>query len=233
VLTVAAGLVFAAPSVARAEAACNDCCKYACIEARRLFEEGMQKTYASLAARGKALTAAQLDDEVAKAKTRLSQEENARVGALPSCAWHWPESGSVDSMKWRSLGWSIQDLGGGQMSYGMKIETNMKTCDLREDQVEMLRKVAPCPGFADATAAHENVHVAQCKKRGGGVDVPASVHAQDEVEGTAAGIKSLAALRDGAQKACQIKSCQNKSANEAADQLKQDLPQLKKAKGSK
>jgi hypothetical protein len=233
VLTVALGLVFAAPSVARAEASCSDCCKYACIEARRLFEDGMQKTYASLAARGKAVTAAQFDDEVGKAKTRLAQEENARIGALPSCEWHFPEPGSVELMQWRSLGWSIQDLGSGRTAYGMKIETNMKTCAVRNDQLEMLRKIAPCAGFADATAEHENVHVAQCKKRGAGVDVPASVHAQDEVEGTAAGVKKLAALRDGAQQACKEKSCPNKSANEVADQLKQDLPQLKKAKGSK
>jgi hypothetical protein len=232
-LRVATALVFAMPSVARAEGSCNDCCKYACIEARRLLEDGMQKTYAALAARGKALTAAQFDDEVSKAKTRLAQEEEARVGALPACAWDFPKRGSVDSMKWRSLGWSIQDMGGGRMAYGINVETNMKDCSVRDDQIAILRKIAPCTGFADATTEHENTHVAQCKKRGAGVDVSPSVHAQDEVAGTAAGVKKLTALRDGAQQSCNVKSCPNKSANDIADQLKQDLPQLKKAKGGK
>lgn len=233
VLMVATVLLGNAPSVARAEASCSDCCKYACIEARRSYEDGMQKAYAALAARGKALTAAQLDDEIGKTAARLAQEESARVGALPSCEWHWPEPGSIEMMQWRALGWSIHTLDDGRISYGMKIETNMKTCEVRSEQLDMLRKVAPCAGFADATAAHENAHLAQCKKRGAGVDVPSSVHAQDEAEATAAGVKTLSALRDGAQQACKQKSCPSSNANEAADQLAKDLPQLKKAKGSK
>jgi hypothetical protein len=130
-------------------------------------------------------------------------------------------------------GGSIRDLGGGRIAYGLNIETDMTTCTVKEKQLEMLRKVAPCGGYADATAAHENTHVAQCKKRGAGVSVPPNVQAQDEVAGSAAGVQKLEALREEARSACKLKSCPDRNANAAADRLRADLPVLQTAKGGK
>jgi hypothetical protein len=224
VLAVFAVLASASLS-ARAATPCKDCCQLPCVEAEIRYALQMQKWYRDQTVARTQTYEAYEAAEGAKA-AELSRERAKGVGVLPACGWNLPDPKDTIGMRqWSSVGWSMRTDEKGNITYGFSLKTDLKSCKLREDQVEKYREVVPCSGIADAVEKHERFHAASCKP--GQTRTVAQI-AQDEVSAYDVELKELDSLKQALEKVCSKGTCTTKhEGGDVKKRLEEELETLR------
>ena len=214
-----------APFAARAATPCSDCCQLPCVEAEIRYALEMQQWYRSQTGSSRQTYEAYEAAERAKA-AELSRKRTQGVGVLPACKWNLPDPRDSIAMRYfTSAGWTIETDANGNLTYGFSLKTNLKTCTLREDQVEKYRELTPCRGIADAVEKHERFHVASCKP--GQTRTVAQI-AQDEVKAYDEELKELDNLKQSLEKVCNKGTCTTKhEGGDVKKRLEEELEALK------
>jgi len=224
---VLAVLAFLAPAPFAAKAAtpCTDCCQLPCVEAEIRYALEMQEWYRSQIGAHRQTYEAYEAAEKAKA-TELSRKRAKSVGVLPACGWNLPDTRDPVAMRyWSSAGWTVESDANGNVSYGFSLKTNLKTCTLRQDQVDKYREVTPCTGIANAVEKHERFHVASCTP--GQTRTVAQI-AQDEVKAYDEELKELDKLKQALEKVCNKGTCETKhEGGDVKKRLEEELETLK------
>jgi hypothetical protein len=224
VLAVFATLA-SAPFAAQAATPCTDCCQLPCVEAEIRYALEMKEWYRSQTGAGRQTFEAYEAAENAKAQ-ELARKRSKSVGVLPACAWNVPDPRDSIAMRyWASVGWTIKSDANGNLDYGYGLKTDLKTCKLREDQVEKYREVTPCSGIADAAEKHERFHVTSCTP---GQNRTVAQIAQDEVKADDVELKELDNLKQALEKACSKGTCKTKhEGGDVKKRLEEELETLR------
>jgi len=225
VLAVLAVLV-SAPFAAQAATPCTDCCQLPCVEAEIRYALKMQEWYRSQVGI-RNLTAEKYEAGEKAKGAELSRERIKGVGALPACAWHFPDpNDNIAMRRWYSVGWGfVHDEKGDFFSFSLK--TDPKECTLRESQVKQLREVTACTGIAEAAEKHERFHVTSCQPHKGQSRTVAQI-AQDEVAAYDVELKELDNLKKTLEKVCEKTTCTTKhEGGDVKKRLEEELETLK------
>jgi DNA repair exonuclease SbcCD ATPase subunit len=229
-LILIAAVLALAPALARAGTPCNDCCQMPCVEAEIKYATKIQDWYRSQQGI-RNLTLEQYEAAEKAKAAELARERARAVGKLTACTWKLPDpkKDPLGMKRWNLVKWSVKEDDKGNLEYDFSMKTNVRTCELREDQISLYHEIAPCAGIADAAEQHERAHVRQCGPRGGRVPTVAEI-VKGEVDAYDVELKELNALRESLQKVCDKGTCKDKETNtgEVRRQLEKELEDLKK-----
>lgn len=227
VLAVFAVLTWA-PLAAQAATPCKDCCQLPCVEAEIRYALKMQEWYR--AQQGIRNLTAEKYEEAEKAMAQELSKERARgVGVLPACSWKLPDprKDPLAMKPWNLVKWSVKEDDKGNLLYDFSMKTNLKTCELREDQVSLYHEIVPCAGIADAAEKHERFHVTSCGPHRGQNRNAAQI-AADEVAAYDVELKELDALKQALEKICSKTTCQTKhEGGDVKKRLEEELDTLR------
>lgn len=213
---------------ARAATPCKDCCQLPCVEAEIRYALKMQEWYRSQQGI-RNLTAEKYEEAEKSMAQELSKERARGVGVLPACSWNLPDpkKDPLAMKPWNLVKWSVKEDDKGNLLYDFSMKTNLKTCELREDQVSLYHEIVPCAGIADAAEKHERFHVTSCGPHKGQNRTVAQI-AADEVAAYDVELTELNNLRQALEKVCSKVTCTTKhEGGDVKKQLEEELETLR------